>query len=383
MTTEETSGDADPIEVVERYLASKSKGTDDSGAYRQTAETALTQWYEWLQGRNCDRLADLDDQTRGTTLMRRYAQRLGRRVRGGDVAPSTARTYYNVVSGFLSFAVRDGVLDRNPALTDRAREPLPDDDTDNDQQFWDRESRDRILRYVDDRAYEAIEERGSDALQEARDRAVVYLLAYTGVRGAEVLRSQHDSREGRQGLRWKHVDTDRWVLRVFGKAQEWEAAPVPRPARAPLERWQQMLDPPSEEWPVFPTDHAPSKYRVAREELGRDDGRDLTAEEVEALLDERDVDDVLHGYDIVPPAITTDGMRSRMRTLCEDADVDIDGEYLKLHGARRGIGDEVFRKDRGLAQDLLRHKSLATTKEAYSHIAAEERGERISDLLDE
>ena len=98
---------------------------------------------------------------------------------------------------------------------------------------------------------------------------------------------------------------------------------------------------------------------------------------------QNDVDDVLREYNIAPPAITTDGMRSRMQTLCEDADVEIDGEYLKLHGARRGIGDEVFRKDRGLAQDLLRHKSLSTTKEAYSHIAAEERGEQVSDLLDE
>ena len=173
------------------------------------------------------------------------------------------------------------------------------------------------------------------------------------------------------------------VLRVFGKAQEWEAAPVPRPARTPLKRWHQMLDPPSEEWPVFPTNHAPSKYRVARDTLGDADGPDLDAEEIDVLLDERDVDNVLREYDVVPPAITTDGMRSQMQTLCEDASVEIDGEYLKLHGARRGIGDEVFRKDRGLAQDLLRHKSLSTTKEAYSHIAAEERGEQVRDLLNE
>ena len=374
----------DPLAAaIDRYLQSKSKGTDGSGAYRQTAETALTQWHEWLREQDCDRLDDLGDREIGATIMRRYAQRLGQRVRRGDIAPSTAWTYYNIVSGFLSFAVRDGVLDRNPAQTNRAREPLPDDDTDNDQQFWDRESRECILQYVNDRAYEAIEEKGGEAMQEARDRAIVYLLAYTGVRGAEVLRSQHDSREGRQGLRWRHVDMDRWVLRVFGKAQEWEAAPVPRPARAPLERWQQMLNPPSEEWPVFLTDHAPSKYRAVRDALSDADGPDLDAEEIDAILDEHDVDDVLREYDIVPPAITTDGMRSRMQTLCEDADVGIDGEYLKLHGARRGIGDEVFRKDRGLAQDLLRHKSLSTTKEAYSHITAEERGEQVSDLLDE
>ena len=379
MTGEESS-DRSPLEsVLNRYLTSKAKGADSSGAYRQTAETALMQWQEWLQEQDYDCVNDLGDQEKGATIMRRYAQCLRQRVQENDIAPSTARTYYNIISGFLSFAVRDGVLDRNPARTDRAHEPLPDDDTDNDQQFWDQKSRDSILQYVNERAYEAIEERGGEATQEARDRAIVHLLAYTGVRGAEVLRSQHDSREGRQGLRWKHVDMERWVLRVFGKAQEWQSAPIPRPARPALERWYQILDPPSEEWPVFPTNHAPSKYSLVRTELSHD----LSDAEIEAALDENGIDAVLREYGLIPPAITTDGMRSRMRTLCEDAGVDIDGEYLKLHGARRGIGDEVFREDRGLAQDLLRHKSLSTTKEAYSHIAAEERGEQISDLLDE
>ena len=105
--------------------------------------------------------------------MRRYAQRLGQRIPRSDITPSTARTYYSIMSGFLSFAVRDGVLDRNPARTDRVREPLPDDD----HQFWDRESREHILHYVNDRAYEAIEEKGGEAMQEVRDCAIVYLLA--------------------------------------------------------------------------------------------------------------------------------------------------------------------------------------------------------------
>ena len=38
----------DPLAAaIDRYL--QSKGTDRSGAYRQTSETALTQWHEWLQ----------------------------------------------------------------------------------------------------------------------------------------------------------------------------------------------------------------------------------------------------------------------------------------------------------------------------------------------
>lgn len=75
-------------------------------------------------------------------------------------------------------------------------------------------------------------------------------------------------------------------------------------------------------------------------------------------------------------------MRSHMQTLCEEAGIDIKGEYLKLHGARRGLGDAVFRVMRGEAQDLLQHRSLQTTKDAYSHIEAEERAERVTDILD-
>jgi hypothetical protein len=42
----------------------------------------------------------------------------------------------------------------------------------------------------------------------------------------------------------------------------------------------------------------------------------------------------------------------------------------------------VFCVDRGEAQDLLRHRSFQTTNDADSHIKAEERAERISDILD-
>lgn len=59
-----------------------------------------------------------------------------------------------------------------------------------------------------------------------------------------------------------------------------------------------------------------------------------------------------------PPAVTVNGMRDHMPTLYEEASIDINGEYLKRHGARRGLGDAVICVDRGEAQDLLRHRSL-------------------------
>jgi integrase len=371
-------------DAIDRYLRSKSKGGTDSGTYQQAARTALDRWREWLHPDDISALTDTDD---GARVMRRYAQDLTERVGDDELAASSAQTYYNIVSGFLSYCVRDGVLPTNPALRERAREELPTDDGDGRQQFWDPETRDRFLQWIDERAYEAIETEGRAARLEARDRAFVYLLAYSGVRGAEVFRTSADDRDGRQGLRWHNVtlpapeaDQESGTLRVFGKAQEWETTPLPRQAVFAVRQYRSLLNEPPGQWPVFPTEHAPSKYRVAREELAASHGLSETA--IETVLDETAIDTVLHEYEIAPPAVTVNGMRSHMQTLCEQAGINIEGEYLKLHGARRGLGDTVFRADRGEAQDLLRHRSLQTTKDAYSHIEAEERAERVSDILD-
>jgi integrase len=371
-------------DAIARYLRSKSKGGPDSGTYHHSARTALNRWREWLEPTDVEALAETDA---GASVMRRYAQSLTERVGDDELAASSAQTYYNIVSGFLSYCVRDGMLPTNPALRDRAREELPTDDGDGRQQFWDPETRDRFLRWINERTYEAIETDGRAARLEARDRAFVYLLAYSGVRGAEVLRTSADDREGRQGLRWRNVtlpasedDQESGTLRVFGKAQEWETTPLPRQAIFAVRQYRSLLDDPPGQWPVFPTEHAPSKYRVARSALATTHG--LSDETIETVLDEQYIDTVLCKYEIAPPAVTVNGMRTHMQTLCEQADIDIEGEYLKLHGARRGLGDTVFRVDRGEAQDLLRHRSLQTTKDAYSHIEAEERAERVSDILD-
>jgi integrase len=333
-------------DAIDRYLRSKSKGSADSGTYQQAARTALDRWREWLAPTDINALAETDA---GARVMRRYAQQLTERVGDDELAAASAQTYYNIVSGFLSYCVRDDVLPTNPALRDRAREELPTDDSDGKQQFWDPDPREQFCRWIDERAYDAIEADGRDAHLEVRDRAFVYLLAYSGVRGAEVLRTSADDREGRQGLRWHNVT-------------------LPE------------LDEPPGQWPVVPTDHAPSKYRVARDELAATHG--LSESEIETTLDEQHIDTVLREYTIAPPAVTVNGMRSHIQTLCKQTGIEIDGEYLKLHGARRGLGDTVFRVDRGEAQDLLRHRSLQTTKDAYSHIEAEERAERVSDILD-
>ncbi|MFC6838470.1 tyrosine-type recombinase/integrase [Halomarina ordinaria] len=366
--------------LVARYLDSKSRGArgdgTPTGTYRASAASELRRWRAWMDARDYG-LVDLDDD--GRRVMRRYAAHLARRTRGDDgIAPTTAHTYFAYVSGCLSYAVRDGVLSRNPALADRAREELPDAERDRtDQQFWSPEQRRRLVAFVDRRAATAVETDGLDAGTPVRDRALVRVLAYAAVRGAEVLRHPKDDRPGRQGLRWRDVDLDRGTMRVLGKDQRREAALLPRVAARGLERWRAVQRPPSDDWPVFPTAHAPSKYRAVREALGSD---------ADEILEAKDVECVLREHDVAPPALTTAGARSLLRRLTDEAGVDVDEDgpgYLQLHGARRGMLEAVYRRDRGDAQDLARHKSLSTTREAYQHIDAEERTERIDAHLDE
>ena len=69
--------------------------------------------------------------------------------------------------------------------------------------------------------------------------------------------------------------------------------------------------------------------------------------------------------------------------LTEKAGIEVEERYLKLHGGRRGLGDLLYRIDRGHAQDILRHKDLATTQRAYQHVEAEERREQLDRYLED
>ena len=368
------AGHVDELEAaIDGYLRYKSTdGSGESGYYVNTAGSVLRRFHEWAVDTGNADLALLGDAATGPAIMRRYAARLSERVGAGEIAASTAHTYWSVVSAFFTDARNDGAIDSNPCLGRRAREKLPSDAADVSQQFWTDEARERLFRHVDDRARAAIDERGHDAGTPVRDRALVYLLAYTGVRGAEVFRTSKDAREGRRGLRWRNVDLDGGKLRVFRKTQRWEWTPLPRQARPAVEQWKRVCDPPTGEWPVFPTAHAPSLYAAARGVVG--DAADLSGVDVEALL---------RRHKVPPPSLTVDAARRRVKDFCEEADVRIDGESLTLHGARRGIGHKLFEVDRGEAQDLLGHQNPETTKRAYSDRVAEERSERVSDLLDD
>jgi integrase len=372
-----------------QFLKAKAKG-DESGNYRRNAKRVITRWIDWLEQRDITNFEQLDE-----TVLAHYAEYLRRRVAAkeaettdGGIARSTAWTYYNTISAFLGWASKWGYIQENYARAGLAQESMPDRSTtqQTEQQFWTPNQRDQILNYVNKRAHDAIEENGLDAEIEARDRALVAVLAFTGVRGSEIFRSEHDNRTGRQGLLWCDVDLEEQTISVLGKNQQRQSAWLLEQAIPAVERYRTISDPPSEEWPVFPTRHAPSLYQCARTHLHEIEDEDEGT--VEGILENYPIGEVLRDYQITPPAITTTGARSVMKRLCEAADIDVlappEGPgYLQLHGARRGIGDTFYRIDRGTAQDLLRHQSLETTKDHYSHIDATEGAKRASEMLDQ
>ncbi|MDL0145139.1 tyrosine-type recombinase/integrase [Halobacterium salinarum] len=361
-----------PIETaIQQYLDSVEAGNS-----RKNFQSTLATWRIWLRKeRGVTSLENLD-----ILDCRRYARHLKQRARDGDLKASTATTYYAYVRAFLTFCVADEHLDANPAKAKRATDELPEDLGDADRQFWRGEERRAIMRSVDERVDHALDEEADVTRERAfRDRAIVYLLGLSGVRGAEVFAEPSDDK--RTGITWGDVQLDAGAVRVLGKSREYEYAQLPERAATALERYRTVLDPLTDEWPVFPSAHAPSRYRAVREQLAH---KGVPDDEIETILERSDVDTVLREYDVVPPALSTNGARNLMKRLCEDADLDVDGDYLKPHGARRGLGHELYASGHAeLAQSALRHASIETTHESYSDIQAAETAQEVDDLLGE
>lgn len=288
---------------------------------------------------------------------------------------STAERYFAYVSACLSFGVRQGVLDRNPALSDTASESLPQQQRSDrtDQQFWSQAQREAIVSFVDEEA-DSLTADSPDRWLTIRNTALVRVLAYSGVRGAEILSHPKDDRDGRNGLRWKNVDLDAGTMLIFGKSQAWERTPIPSKCTDTISALKRTQAPTTMDWPVFTTDHPPSLFRTAREQLGPEYDRLLA--DVSG-----DIWELYRVHSLTPPALTTGGARQVMKRLTEKAGIKVEEGYLKLHGGRRGLGNLLYRVNRGHAQDILRHKDLATTQKAYQHIDAEERGEQLDRYL--
>ncbi|UTF55890.1 hypothetical protein [Natronosalvus rutilus] len=138
---------------------------------------------------------------------------------------------------FLSWEVKYDYLAENPAEKQAAKDDMPPRPSSNsgDQQFWIVEQRRATVDYIDERVREAIDEKGLDAIEEARGRALITVLAYSGVRGAEILADQNDPR--RNGLRCHSVDLEAGTITGPGEepatrrdAAHVEGGPTPRAA---------------------------------------------------------------------------------------------------------------------------------------------------------
>jgi integrase len=388
--TKHTTVDGTPIaDLVEPFLRDKGKGDiGESGNYRSDAARELTRFVAWLREEDLGRqptFADLDERT-----FRRYARFLV----GRGTAKATTRTYYAYVSSFCGWAVDEGYLARHYANTSVARAPLPDDDgrRSGDQQAWTPDHRDRLTRYVDEHADAAIDARsdaetesdGSEyrSIRACRDRALVYLLAYTAVRGAEIFRASNDER--RNGLHWNDVDLDAQSMTVFRKKQQWDDASIPAPVVHPLRMYKRILDPPTAEWPVFPTFHYPTLGQLVRDELA---AQEYTPAEIDTIRDahERDLL-VCREYALdPPPSITTHAARSRMKRLCEDAEIELDDRhgYLAPHGGRRGMGEVLVREFGYATAARYLDNSEQMVRERYSHIEAGEQADMATAALAE
>ncbi len=341
----------DALEAYLEEIAVADPASSGAGTYAANAESILRRFVEWLaEEHDVARLEDL-----AVSHVRSYVEELRAHTSRGTYTESTARTYFAVVRAFLSWCVREGTLESNPATEPAATDALPPAEATGARrsQLWTADQREALERFVRDRAIAAIDGDREDRLARLREYALVAMLAYGGVRGSELFRDPKDDR--RTGATWADVDFYRGTIRVLGKSQRLEDVPLPAPARTPLRRYRVALDPPTNEWPLFPTRHAPSIAACVREAL-RDRGYDESS--VEEICAAKTAVEVAREYSIAPPAITTEGGRSILRRLCEEA--AIDGDYLKPRGARN-IEEGLYRLDPTTAQDALAYAPLRQT----------------------
>ncbi len=369
------------VNVLEDYLSDKGKGRDgESGQYRRHAEREVNRLIEYLGEDHSSSSVTFEELSVGD--LREYARYLSRQ----GWTEGTVQNYYAHVSGFCGWAAREGYLSGNIAQRRRAKEPLPEDTgrKSGEQQAWSAEHRARLLEYVNKQAHDAIDAVAEDrqgAIKAARDRALVYVLCFTGVRGAEVLADGNDDRRGRDGLQWSDVSFEDNNIQVLGKTGKWDDRPLPDPAVPPLERLKRVTDIPSEEWPVFPTLDYPTLVETFAQTMT---ARGYDPAEVESIRKERVNDgeasplELLADYGIEPPALTTHGAREVLKRLTADADIDLDDKhgYLAPHGARRGVGEVLVRAYGHAEAARYLDNSEEIVREHYSHIEAGELAER-------
>ncbi len=370
-------GPATPLgDAVEAFLASKAKA-QGGGAYVSTAGSVLDRFVTWVTRRGIDQVRDLDKHA-----LAGYATHLKQRVGAGGITAATAHTYYDVVAGFCSWAVRRDLLSTNVARKTVALEELPDETgAGDDPQMWSRATVDGLLHWTTWKVDDALANDWGPVERFVRDRALVAALFYCGVRGAEVLSRSDDPR--RSGLRWRDVDLDSGALPVLGKSQEREHAPLPDAAVRYLRGHRRHQQPATEDWPVFRSAHHPSVAEAVWDQLGERYGPGGRTEIVEArlMIGDAEIEDLLREHELVPPPLSTSGARHVLERLSAESGITVDGEPPKPHGARRGLGDVLYRRNPVDAQEALRHRDVSTTHASYSGIKAAETSAAIDEAM--
>ncbi|WP_277556124.1 tyrosine-type recombinase/integrase [Halobaculum limi] len=361
-----------PAAALAAFVGHVGKG--GTGRHRGEVERVVGGFVDRVSDAGVDRVGDLTDRH-----LEAYAEYLAQRAwareddPGAGITGRTAHQYYALVRSFCGFLHERDALETNPATHAVATGALPDRSVgvreDDREQFWSAETREAIVRWMDWRTEDALDHGWLDSARATRDRALVAVLAYSGARGAELFRDPQNER--RQGIRWRHVDIDEGTLRVYGKSQEWQRTPLLNPGIDRLRAHYRRQDPPTNEWPVFPTNHLPSLYAVVRD-----------AESVDTEPTKETVWDLLRENDLVPPSLSTAGARTLLKDLSAESGVTEGGEPLLPHGARRGLGDTLYDMSAELAQEVLRHQSVETTHRSYRDDDVERLRRAAEDALD-
>jgi len=171
---------------------------------------------------------------------------------------------------------------------------------------------------------------------------------------------------------------------VYRKKQQWDAASLPDPVISPLRSYRQLVDPPAERWPVFPTFDQRTLAELVTEGLADrgdrpaaiDRRREEYARDLLPALDE----------DVRPSSIMTDGARSILQRLSAAAEIDIDRpkhDSLAPHGGRRGMGEVLVRAFGYTVAARYSDNSEETVRERYSHVEAGELGDVATEALKE
>lgn len=362
-----------PLEDALAHFVQDKEKTVGSGNYAAAADRVVGKWLET----HCEDIGNVADIE--STHVAGFATRLRQRAQAREADPDneegisgrTAHQYYSYVRAFITHCQQWGWIDHNPAKLERVQQQLPPESlgaTDT-QQFWSPEERRQLCQYADECAHDAMDENGLTAYRAMRDRALVYLLSYTGARVGELVRDSRDDR--RTGIVWADVDFENNHLIVLGKDQEREAVQFPEQAQPAVERWLQVYDPADDTWPVIPTLHAPTLGSVLPDDLSMDTDDTLAT---------------LRDAAVRPPSLSVSGVRTVLKRLCRDGEITVQGdrEYLTPHGARRGVGETLYRTaGHQAAQRALRHADPSTTSKMYSHIEASELSEVASEAFDE